>query len=252
MNTKIRIPRPLGRPKGSGSQHVYDELRSQILTLSAKPGTVVDELALVKLYKLSRTPVREALIKLEADRLVEIVPNRGARVSALDFSNVGQIFEAMDLFSRAVCRLAAVRREPGALSAASKANDDFARFAKQNNFREMGEANWRFHNELGRASGNSYVADAQTRMMTETMRFAYLAHYSAVQRNNNYRAYFDRIVSEHDQILYNIKSGRPQDAEELARTHTRLFQQTIAELVMHNNLADVSVDIVPSISLLPK
>jgi DNA-binding GntR family transcriptional regulator len=162
-------------------------------------------------------------------------------VSSLDFSSVGQIFEAMDLYSRAVCRLAALRREPGALSAARKANDDFALSAQRNDFRQMGEANWRFHYELGRASGNSYVADAQTRMMTETMRFAYLAHYSAVQRNKNYRAYFDRITSEHDQILENVVAGRPHEAEELARTHILLFQQTIAELVTQNDLSDISV-----------
>ena len=61
------MKRGLGRPKGSGSQRVYDAIREQILTLRLKPNTIIDELALVEVFNLSRTPVREALIRLEAD-----------------------------------------------------------------------------------------------------------------------------------------------------------------------------------------
>src|SRR4051794_14946040 len=102
---QFKKPGAYGRPKGSGSQLIYDELRNQILTLEMQPGALVDEPALVRTFKLSRTPVREALIRLEADGLVEIVPNRGARVASLNFDRVNQMFEAMDLFSRAVCYL---------------------------------------------------------------------------------------------------------------------------------------------------
>jgi DNA-binding GntR family transcriptional regulator len=241
LSTQSEKLRPLGRPKGSGSQLVYDELRNQILTLTMKPGTLLDELALVRIYNLSRTPVREALIKLEADRLVEIVPNRGARVAPLDLDSISQLFEALDLYSRAICHLAATRRHPEALSAARRANQEFALAAKQNNFREMGEANWRFHYELGRASRNSFIADAQTRIMTETMRLAYLTHYSAVRRNTEYRSYFDRIVLEHNQILDNVEAGNAAEAEDLARQHTRLFQENIAQHILQNDLSTVPV-----------
>jgi len=62
--------RGLGRPKGSGSQRVYDAFREQILTLCLKPGAIIDELAVVNVFGVSRTPVREALIRLESDGLV--------------------------------------------------------------------------------------------------------------------------------------------------------------------------------------
>lgn len=68
---------PIGRPKGQGSRLVFDDLKSKILTLALKLGEVIDELALVHLFKVSRTPVREALIKLQVDGFVELVPNRG-------------------------------------------------------------------------------------------------------------------------------------------------------------------------------
>ena len=260
MNTRRSLARPLlrkfakagsvaaagrtatrGRPKGSGSQRVYDAIRDQILTLRLKPGTIVDELALVKVFNLSRTPVREALIRLEADGLVQIVPNRGARVAALDFENIGRLFEALDLYARAICVLAAKRRDPEAISAARTASEDFSRAAEQKNFREMGEANWRFHFELGRASGNSYVADAQTRIMNETMRLAYLVHLESVKRNENYQGYFAQIADEHEDILKHIESGRAAEAEKLAGQHVRLFRENIVRYVSRNDLSAVRV-----------
>ncbi len=239
--TKRGKQRGLGRPKGSGSQRVYDAIREQILTLRLKPGTIVDELALVSIFNLSRTPVREALIRLEADGLVQIVPNRGARVAALDFENIGRLFEALDLYARAICFLAAKRRDPETISAARTASEDFSRAAQQRNFREMGEANWRFHFELGRASGNSYLADAQTQIMNETMRLAYLVHLESVKRNENYKGYFAQITDEHERILNYIENGNAQEAERLAGQHVRLFRDNIIRYVAQNDLNVVRV-----------
>jgi len=206
-----------------------------------KPGTVIDELALVRLFKLSRTPVREALIKLEVDGLVKIVPNRGARVAALDFDGVGRLFQALDLYSRAISYLAATRRDRSAIDNARKANEEFAKASRDENFREMGEANWRFHNELGKASGNPFIADAQARILNETMRLAYLVHHSSVKTRDDYRNYFAQIVHEHNLLIEYIENGRAKEAEKLAGQHTRLFQDNVARYMMQNDLPTISV-----------
>lgn len=239
--SKRSMKRGLGRPKGSGSQRVYDAIREQILTLRLKPNTIIDELALVEVFNLSRTPVREALIRLEADGLVQIVPNRGARVAALDFANIGRLFEALDLYARAICFLAAKRRDPESISAARTASDDFSRAAQQKNFREMGEANWRFHCELGRASGNSYIADAQNRIMNETLRLAYLVHLESVKRNEHYQGYFAQITDEHEKLLKYIENGNAQKAEGLAGQHVQLFRDNIIRYIAQNDLTGVRV-----------
>jgi DNA-binding GntR family transcriptional regulator len=233
--------RPLGRPKGAGSQLVYDELRNQILTLTLRPGTPIDELALVRMFSLSRTPVREALIKLEADGLVEIVPNRGASVAPMDFDSIGRLFEALDLYSRGICYLAATRGNQAAVDSAKRANLDFANAAQDKNFREMGEANWRFHTDLGIAAGNSFLADAQTRVLNESMRLAYLVHYSSVRIREDYKNYFAQIIQEHDQIIDLIRNGKAKEAERLAGQHTRLFQENVARYLMQNGLETISM-----------
>lgn len=242
MNKKRKEDRTFGRPKGSGSQFIYDEIRNRILTLYLKPGADIEELSLGNEFSVSRTPVREALIRLEADGLVQIVPNRGVRVAALDIDNIGKLFEALDLYSRAICHLAALRKNPVALEDARKASAEFTSAAREKNYREMGEANWRYHLELGRASGNRYLTDAQTRTMNETMRLAYLVHYESGMRHDEYREYFARISDEHEQMIAHIENGNISEAEQFAGQHTRLFQENLSRYLLRHNLAGVQVD----------
>ena len=61
-----------GRPKGEGSQLIYSSLRQRIVHMEWGPGRNIDEMSLVKKFGVSRTPVREALIRLAAE---ELVPN---------------------------------------------------------------------------------------------------------------------------------------------------------------------------------
>ena len=96
----------------TGSQIVYDALREAIIALAIEPGSVLEEEALCRQYKLSRTPVREALIRLSSEGLVELQPNRGARVATLQFIDVVDHYEAMEIFQPVACHFAAARSAP--------------------------------------------------------------------------------------------------------------------------------------------
>jgi DNA-binding GntR family transcriptional regulator len=89
--------------KRTGSQLVYDALRYAIIALAIEPGSVLEETALCRQYKVSRTPVREALIRLSSEGLVELAPSRGARVATLQFIDVVDHYEAMEIFQPITC-----------------------------------------------------------------------------------------------------------------------------------------------------
>src|SRR5690625_7235330 len=95
---------------GSGRQRAYAEVRARILRLDFAPGAELEEGALSRLLALSRTPIREALIRLASEGLVVLQRGRGARVAPLDISSVRTFFEALDLLLLAVSPLAALRR----------------------------------------------------------------------------------------------------------------------------------------------
>ena len=99
---------PSERKRGSGARLVYDALRDEILELVLPPGTPIDEVALAERFGMPRTPIREALLRLAGEGLVETLPNRSAIVANIDFLNLHHFFDAMTLMYRVTTRLAAL------------------------------------------------------------------------------------------------------------------------------------------------
>ena len=64
------------RSKGSGTAYVYEKLKAEILTLEIAPGSPLEETLLAQRFGMSRSPVREALVRLSADGLVSMLSNR--------------------------------------------------------------------------------------------------------------------------------------------------------------------------------
>src|SRR5579863_1494663 len=96
--------------KETGTARVYVTLRNEILTMKLAPGTHLDELGVAERFDVSRSPVREALVRLSAEGLVTILPNRGNIVTPMDFGRVPEFLDALDLLQRVTTRLAALHR----------------------------------------------------------------------------------------------------------------------------------------------
>src|SRR4051812_17992751 len=98
-----------GQPK---SAQVYNLLRTAIILLALPPESVINERLVCEQLKISRTPLREALSRLSAERLVTVIPNSGTYVSKIDLQTVfdGQLVR--DALEMKVVRLAAVRMTP--------------------------------------------------------------------------------------------------------------------------------------------
>ena len=126
------------RASGRARDHVYDRLRESIVTAELAPGRQLSENELAGRLGVSRTPVREALVRLRDDRLVDIVPQLGtfvARISDRALADAQFVREALEC---AAIRLAAVRATPAdvlalraILSRQEAARDahDFERFS---------------------------------------------------------------------------------------------------------------------------
>lgn len=94
---------------------VYRKLRDALIAGSFAPGESMRETVLAMRYQVSKTPIREALVRLEQDGLVEIAPYRGARARTYSVDDVRELYEARELLECACVRLVVER--PDALSA---------------------------------------------------------------------------------------------------------------------------------------
>lgn len=159
-------------PKLTGSKTVYAALRRAIVNLEIEPGTVLDEEQLCSRYKVSRTPVREALIRLSSEGLVEGQPNRGARVSPLQLSDLIDHYEAMDVLMPIAGRFAAVRRNHADVALLKQALARFETAVGREDFEGMIESNHDLHVAIGNAGHNRCLARGYTQMLGDKLRLA--------------------------------------------------------------------------------
>ena len=95
------------KQKRRGAILVYETLRDDILWLRIAPGSAIDEVALATRFAVSRTPIREALLLLQGDWLVEFLRNRTTIVAPLSLNNSGQYFDSHLILARTMVRAAA-------------------------------------------------------------------------------------------------------------------------------------------------
>jgi DNA-binding GntR family transcriptional regulator len=96
--------------KRRGAILVYECLREDILWMRIKPGAAIDEVALAERFAISRTPIREALLLLQGDWLVEFLPNRTTIVAPMTMNNAGHYFDTHLVLARTAAREAARSR----------------------------------------------------------------------------------------------------------------------------------------------
>lgn len=96
------------KQKRRGSVLVYEQLREDILWMKIEPGTAIDEVELANRFGVSRTPIREALLLLQGDWLVQFLPNRTSIVAPLSLNNMRQYFDSHLMLARLAARSAAM------------------------------------------------------------------------------------------------------------------------------------------------
>jgi DNA-binding GntR family transcriptional regulator len=227
--------------KGTGAAYVYSELRQDILDLSLAPGSNLDEAGLVERFGMSRTPVREALIRLAADGLVTLLPNRGAMVTTVDLMEFPRYVEALDLAQRAVSRFAALRRSHVELRSIVAARDAFEQATRSKDSLIMTARNRDYHVAIASASHNTHIAELYCRLLDEGMRMLRIPFAFDPAGSNGVEQHVAKIVKEHRAITAAIKAQDAERAELLAHAHTELFRSRFLQYLNQNLSDDIDI-----------
>lgn len=225
------------RVKGSGWRDVYETLRSEILSLDLTPGQLLDETTLANRFDLSRSPVREALIRLSGDELVVTLPNRSTIVAPIEVASFPKYVEALDIAQRMNTRLAAELRSDADIKAIIRRQQDFVAAVKTGNHLMMSEANKEFHMAIARAGRNPYLANFYERLLNQGRRMLHL-HFDFLERTHE--GYL--LTDEHDAMIEAIKQRDVQRADELAHAHTRQFRDNFMDFMRENYTTDISLE----------
>jgi len=227
-STTETTARPVKQVRGQSADFVYDRLRADILTLKVPPGEELDETILSKRFDVSRTPVREALIRLASEKLVLLSRNRRATVPPIDLAAFPGYLEALDLLQRAVTRLAATRRSDTDLAKIAAAQSTYSETLSAPDTLAAVEANMGFHLAIADAANNPQLADAYRRLLIEGVRYMQLSFsvHSAVDAGHE--VHMGSVSREHDDMIAAIRAHDAGRAEQLAHDHVDLFRRRIA------------------------
>ena len=223
------------RKRGSGVKMVYDILRDEILDLQMPPGSPVDEVQLADRFKMSRTPIREALVRLAGDGLIETLPNRSTMVSNIDFLNLHTFFDALVLMYRVTTRLAAQYHRPEDLAVIHAHHEDYAAAVAAQDALAMIATNAAFHMAIAEAGRNPYFTSLFRRLLDEGRRILRLY----------YRSYEGRLpqrfVDEHAEMIAVIEARDLEAADRIGRLHAEQIVMQVQSLFTRNERLDVTL-----------
>lgn len=224
------------RVRGSGVQTIYDSLKRSIVDLTLEPGSPLDEVTLAERFDMSRTPVREALVRLGAEGLVTQLPNRNTIVAPIDFGKLPVYFEALTLMYRVTTRLAATGRTQGQLEAMRRHQAAYAKAVDEEDVPGMIGHNRDFHVVIAEAGGNPYFTALFTRLLDEGRRILRLYYY---------RSFNDHLprkyVNEHDAIIAAIEACDADLCERLASEHAIQIVQQIQSYIARDRTKELAL-----------
>jgi DNA-binding GntR family transcriptional regulator len=202
----------------SQKERVYGRLRQDLLTLALRPGSVIVETDIARRFRVSRTPVREALTLLQRDGLVEAMPRRGYLVSSVTMSDVRDLFELRVALEGAAAELAATRITPEELQhldMLTKPPQALLREVKDQPNRKTMETlldyNREFHMTIARASRNPRLVTLIERVLDDMMRMIASGYFA----------------DEHGDIVEAFRGGDPQRARTAVVNHVLMTQERV-------------------------
>lgn len=203
------------------SDRLREQIEEQIATGQLAPGSALDEAALATQFGVSRTPVREALIQLTAEGLVELRPRRGAVVASVGPARLLEMFEVMAELEAMCARLAARRMgqaEHAALLAAHRACE-----AARGDPDAYFYCNERFHHAIYRGSHNSFLAEEAEALQRR------LRPYRRLQLRVRDR--MENSFAEHEAVVTALLAGDAAGAAQALRGHVSVQGERFGDLV---------------------
>ncbi len=214
LNFDIQNHRPL-------REIVYEELKLLILTGKISPGMRLMEEELAEDMGVSRTPIREAIRKLEKEGLITIEPRRGAYVSQISTKDMVEILEVRQNMEGLAAELAAQRMSEEDKEKLRNIAKAYEEAVAAGDMAEMIRCDTAFHHIIVEATQNKILIQMVEQLQEMVLRFRYIYY------DNFKRA--EQMLSEHQAIYEAIAGGNTEVARESANVHIDRLKSLILE-----------------------
>ncbi len=198
---------------------VFNTLRDEILYGKLKPGERLMEIAISERLGVSRTPVREAIRRLEQEGLVDMYPRRGAQVKGITEKALADALEARKTLETFTVNAACSRITKKQLDRLKEANEEFKGTikAKEKEAAKIASSDEKFHNIIIEAAGNRKIEETLFNLKEQLFRYRYA--YLASSSDHMH------LAEEHDMLIDAIENADSDLAVEIIKLH--IDQQTM-------------------------
>ena len=202
---------------------VFKTLRQAILTGELQPGERLMEITLANRLGVSRTPVREAIHKLEQEGLVIMMPRRGAQVAQITKKDLIEVLEVRLGLEEMAVRFACERMTDGQFTELCQAADEFSAAIDRDDLTALAQADENFHSLICRATGNDCLCGITNNLREQMYRYR-IEHL----KNHDARKNLD---AEHKAICAALEKRNAEEAQEILYSHIENQQQSIIQML---------------------
>ena len=200
---------------------VYEELKREILVGEIAPGTRMMEIELADEMGVSRTPVREAIRKLEKEGLVTIEPRKGAYASDVSIKDMVDVLEVREDLEAMAAAMAAQKVNKDEKQALIEATMEYKEAVESERTEDIIRCDEKFHQLIVNYSGNKTLIQLFSQVQELALRFRYL-YYDDSSR-------YERMPMEHREIEEAILSGDYEKARVAAGEHVKKLKQFVID-----------------------
>ncbi len=209
---------------------VFNTLRKAILTGELKPGEHLMEIHLANQLGVSRTPIREAIRKLELEGLVVMIPRRGAEVAQITEKDLRDVLEVRRALDALCAELACERITEDEKKRLKTACDEFEKATKTGDPTTIAAADVKLHQIIVDAAGNRRLVQLVNNLSDQMYRYRFEYIKEKDQHNN--------LVKEHRMIYESIINNDKEKAAEAARVHIDNQEKSIIRQIRVENGAN--------------
>lgn len=196
------------------SNQVYDILKEMIANHRFQPGARLNVEQITKELGVSRTPVWEAVSRLEQEDLVENIPNRGVFMAVLTPQKALELYAVREVLEGMAARLAAVRIDQKSLAIMEACLEQQKLVVKQGDLKEYSKLDFRFHATVYESCGNAYLQE-MLEAIKNKMR--------PIQLSIQVEPVLSRLYEDHVRLLNALRAHDPDKAEMVFREHNQFM-----------------------------
>ncbi|MBS3819690.1 GntR family transcriptional regulator [bacterium] len=215
-NKKFKYP-----PPRTISEFIYQNLKEDIMNNEFKAHQRINEKEISEIFHVSRTPVREAVLRLAAEGFVKIDSYRRAVVKELTFEELSEIIQVLAVLDKLAIELVIDNLSSNEIQKLEKITNKMENYCSQNSVEKFMDLNVSFHNELWKYVPNKFLREMLYQARDHKERYTYARLYSYKKLGT-----LEKSMKQHRELMKAIKERDKERSKELIVKHRNLLLES--------------------------